>query len=211
MTAIFAVSIGCHPMLIELVKFWKNLPNASRGIIMMVASTALFSSMHAMIRYLSADMHPLQLAFFRNIFGLLVFLPIIVRQGSLIFRTEQLGLHCLRALCNLSSMMMFFVALSMAPIAKVTALAFTSPLFMALLSIFVLGERISVRRWTAIILGFIGVLIILRPGIKTIDLGSVLIIASSLTWAVTMLLIKLLLRKDSSVTGTAYTLSLIHI
>jgi len=172
---------------------------------MMIASTLFFSSMHTVIRYISEDLHPFQIAFCRNLFGLAILVPIIVQQGEKIFRTSQLGLHAMRALIHMSSMLLFFSALAIAPIAKVTALSFTAPLFMALLGVLVFKERIWIRRWTAIIFGFIGALIVLRPGIEPLDTGSVMVLTAALTWAVTMIFIKFLVRKDTIITVTVYT------
>lgn len=170
----------------------------------MVFSTVFFSVMHATIRHVSAELHPFQIAFFRNFFGLLVFLPILMKLGVGILHTNRFSLHALRACLNMFAMLSFFYALSITPIAKVTALSFTSPLFMAVLSVIILGERMRVRRWSATILGFVGTLIILRPGIEAIDFGSMLVVGSASIWAVTMIVIKFLLRSDSSITVTAY-------
>lgn len=180
------------------------MPPAMRGIVAMLVSTVLFSAMHAAIRHVSQDIPPIQAAFFRNFFGLFVFLPILMRSGLTVFHTDRIGLHLVRACLNVCAMFAFFTGLSMTPIAKVTALSFTSPLFMAVLSVIILGERMRVRRWTATILGFIGTLIILRPGVEAVDLGSMLVVGSALVWAVTMIVIKFLARTDSSLTITAY-------
>ncbi len=184
--------------------FWSALPGPSRGIALMIVSTVFFSVMHATIRHVSQDLHPFQIAFFRNFFGLIVFLPIIVQRGVGVFHTARLGLHVVRAMLNMLAMFSFFYALSITPIAKVTALSFTSPLFMAVLSVIVLGERMRARRWTATILGFVGTLVILRPGIEAVDFGAMLVLGSASIWAVTMIVIKVLLRTDSSVSVTAY-------
>lgn len=180
------------------------MPPTTRGIVAMLVSTVLFSAMHAAIRHVSQEIPPVQAAFFRNFFGMIVFLPILMRSGLAVFHTNRLGLHVVRACLNICAMFAFFTALSIAPIAKVTALSFTSPLFMAVLSVIILGERMRLRRWTATILGFIGTLIILRPGVEAIDLGSALVIGSASVWAVTMIVIKFLARTDSSLTITAY-------
>lgn len=183
---------------------WHEMPATLRGITVMVISTVFFAAMHAAIRYISQDLHPFQIAFFRNFFGLLIFLPVALRTGLEVFRTKRLGLHFVRASLNICAMLSFFTALSITPIAKATALSFTSPLFMAVLSVLILGERMRVRRWTATILGFVGTLVILRPGLEAIDLGSVLVVGSASVWAITMIVIKFLARTDSSLTITAY-------
>ena len=191
-------------MITALRQFWTATPAISRGILMMVIATVFFAVMHGAIRYATQDLHPFQVAFFRNFFGLIVFLPIALHTGFKVFHTNRIGLHCVRAVLNVAAMLSFFMALSITPIAKVTALSFTSPLFMAVLSVLILGERMRVRRWTATLLGFIGTLIILRPGVEAVDLGSILVVSSASIWAVTMIVIKFLSRTDSSLTITAY-------
>ena len=184
---------------------WSRLPPIMRGIILMTVSTLLFSSMHAAIRALSSELSPLQLAFFRNFFGLLVFLPIAARTRFGFLSTNRLGLHGVRALLNVAAMLLFFTALSMTPIARVTALSFTSPLFMAVISVFLLGEVMRVRRWAATIIGFVGALVIIRPGVTQIDTGSLMVLISAATWAVCMGVIKILGRTESSLTITGYS------
>ena len=170
-----------------------------RGIVLMCISTIAFSIMHGLVRYVSADMHPFQVAFFRNVFGLVFLLPLIVRSNFVIFQSKKIGLHAVRGVINVIAMLMFFTALSISPLAKVTALSFTAPIFMAVLSFFILAERFRLHRWLAIVTGFVGMLIILRPGIVVIDTGALLVIGSASLWAVTMILIKILSRTESSV------------
>ena len=104
----------------------------------------------------------------------------------------------------MAAMLMFFTALAISPIAKVTALGFTAPIFMAILAVLVLGERFRIYRWSAIFLGFVGMLIILRPGLVAIDTGALLVIGSAALWAVAMIIIKIQSRTESSLTIVAY-------
>ncbi len=143
-------------------------------------------------------------SFFRNIFGLAFLLPLLMRSRFAILRTKQIGLHALRGVINMAAMLMFFTALAISPIAKVTALGFTAPIFMAILAVLVLGERFRIYRWSAIFLGFVGMLIILRPGLVAIDTGALLVIGSAALWAVAMIIIKIQSRTESSLTIVAY-------
>lgn len=172
----------------------------------MVASTIAFASMHAGVRYVSIELHlhPFEIAFFRNFFGLLVLTPWFVRQGLAPLYTQRFGLHMSRALINVVAMLLFFMGLALTPLAQVQALGFTAPLFATLLAIIFLGEKVFAWRWSALIVGFIGALIIIRPGIKTIDVGSLLVLSSAAIWACAIIIIKMLSRTDSAVTITAY-------
>ena len=187
-----------------IAKIWARVPGPLRGIVYMVISTFAFSTMHILVRYVSDGIHPFQISFFRNFFGTLVFLPWIYRYGLAPLREARHGLHWLRALLNVVAMFAFFTALSLTPVAEVTALAFTAPIFAALLGLLVLGEVFRARRWMAIVIGFLGTLVILRPGIAPTDPGTLLALASALLWGGVLIMIKVLSRTESSMTITLY-------
>ena len=170
----------------------------------MCLSTVAFSIMHGLVRFVSEVLPPFQIAFFRNIFGLAFLFPLLMRSRFAILRTKRIGLHALRGVINMAAMLMFFTALSISPIAKVTALGFTAPIFMAILAVLVLGERFRIYRWSAIFSGFVGMLIILRPGLVAIDTGALLVTTSAALWAVAMIIIKIQSRTELSLTIVAY-------
>ena len=176
------------------------------GLLFMAASTLCFSAMHGVARYLSDQLHPFEIAFFRNLFGIVVIVPWFLKLGLAPLRTRRLQLHLLRAGLNIFAMLAFFMALSLTPLARVQALAFTAPLFATLIAIFVLGERVGPRRWAALVVGFSGAMLVIRPGFAGLDSGSLLVLASAAIWAVTMIVIKNLARTESSVTITVYML-----
>jgi drug/metabolite transporter (DMT)-like permease len=188
----------------KLTTVWKALPPVTRGILLMLITTIMFTAMHAAIRHVTKELPPLQASFFRAAFGALIFLPHIFRNGFGFLHTERIGLHLLRSFLNAVSMFLFFTGLAVTMLSKVTALSFTSPLFMAVLSVIFLGERMRMRRWTATFLGFVGMLVIVRPGFIELDAGSLMIIASSAIWAVTMIVIKFLLKTETSFAVTGY-------
>ncbi len=178
--------------------------SAFRGCVYMLASTVFFATMHACVRFVSAEVHPFEVTFFRNLFGFFALLPWLIIQGLEPLRTRRIGLHFARAGTNVIAMLMFFMALSMTPMVQVQALAFTAPLFTTVLAALFLKEVVKIRRWLATLAGFIGALIIIRPGIQPIDAGALLTLASAAVWAVTMIIIKQLSRTDSAFTITAY-------
>ena len=170
----------------------------------MVLACVFFGAMHVGVRHVTQSIHPFEAAFFRNLFGLLVVAPSFVTHGWRPLRTRRFGLHCVRATLNVVAMLSFFYALSITPVVLVQALAFTAPLFTAVLAVLLLGERIRTRRLTAIVAGFAGTLLIIRPGVQPIELGPVLVIASAAVWGYVVILIKSLSRTDSALTITAY-------
>lgn len=180
--------------------------NADVAGMVLVAGSALgFVSMHTLIRVVADDgMHPFEIAFFRNVFGFAVLLPILIRQRFAPLRTSRIGLHLVRAGINTAAMLLFFWGLSITLLAQVTALSFTAPLFATLLAVLVLGETVRLRRMTALVIGFAGTLAILRPGLVPMELGPLLVVTSAALWSVAMTIIKVLSRTDSSLTITAY-------
>ena len=176
----------------------------SKAVLLMVIGTVFFSSMHALIRYMSADLHAFELAFFRNLFGVLVVLPWLLRSGLAPLKTKRLGLHSVRGLLNGVGMLMFFYAVSITPLADVIALSFTAPIFATVLAIVFLGEIVGTRRWAAIFIAFLGTMVILRPGLMEISQGQFLAMASAALWACALIMIKILSRTDSSITIIAY-------
>ena len=175
-----------------------------RALGLMFVSTFLLAAMHAAIRHLSEAIHPFEIAFFRSVFALAVVAPWFYRDGLALLHTRHIGLHCLRAVFNVFAMLSFFYALSITPLSEVTALGFTAPIFTTLLAALVLGEIVGARRWAAVIVGFVGALIILRPGFVEVGPGQMLVVFSSLVWACALLVIKTLCRTDSSATIIAY-------
>lgn len=190
---------------------WAGRATAGRArvILLMLASTLLFSSMHATIRFVSSELHPFEITFFRNLFGLTVVLPWFLRSGLKPLRTTRFPLHATRACLNICSMLCFFYALSITPLAEATALTFTGPIFATALAVLILREVVGPWRWVAILVGFAGTLVILRPGFAEVGLGPLLAVASALIWAVTLIGIKELTRTDSAVTITSYMILLL--
>ena len=175
-----------------------------RGMGCMLLSTLAFVCMHVSVRHVSEGLHPFEIAFFRNLFSFVPLLPWIYRDGLAVFRTDRIGLHGLRSVMNILAMLAFFTALTITPLVQITALSFTAPLFATVFAVLILRETIRARRIAALVIGFVGTLVILRPGLIAIDLGSALVLASAIIWAGTVMVIKVLARTESSVTITAY-------
>lgn len=176
-----------------------------RGMAYMVLSTIALVTMNALARHMSTELHPFEVAFFRCFFGFLFFIPWFFRYGFEPLRTKMFGLHATRGIVNGICMLMYFMGLSLIPLAKVMALSFSSPLFATIIAFLTIGEVIRTRRITALIIGFAGTMIILRPGIIELDLGSMLILGACASWAGCLVIIKVLARTDSSITITLYS------
>ena len=178
--------------------------NNLRGLMWMLASGIVMSGMHASIRHVSAELHPFEIAFFRLLFGLLPLLPWFFKLGWAPLKTNRLGLLTLRGVLNLSCMLAFFYALSITPLVEVTALVFAAPIFATIGAMVIYGERVGLRRWAAIAIGFLGVMVVLRPGFQEIGQGQMLALFAAIVWSVCMIIIKSLGRTESSLTITLY-------
>jgi drug/metabolite transporter (DMT)-like permease len=179
-------------------------PSTLRGMIFMLMAGFCGTVMAATVRNLTNDVHPFEIAFFRALFGCVFLSPLVLRQGLGLLKSRRMGLQAFRGCLQGAATILFFTALSLAPLAKIAALNFSSPLFATVLAIVFLGEAIRVRRLTALAVGFAGTLVIVRPGFGGLDLGSVLILINAATLAITTIMIKILLRSDTSVTTTVY-------
>lgn len=155
--------------------------------------------MDATAKWLGAGYPIGQVVFFRNLFGLLPVLFVIWRSGGwATLRSARPGLHLVRAAAVLVAIFSFFFSLRFLSLAEATAIAFVAPLFVTGLSVPLLGERVGVRRWAAVIAGFGGVLVMLRPGAGAFQVAALLPALAALGYAVGMLVSRRLSRHDSN-------------
>lgn len=189
---------------------WMSRSSPGRGLALMVVATMSGSVMAAVVRHLIVDFHPFEAAFFRTTFGLIMLSPLFIRRGFAPFRTQRLRHHAMRAILNVATMLCFMTSLGFASLSKVTALGFASPLFATLLAALFLGEALRFGRIIALAIGFLGMLVIVRPGLIEFDVGTLVILTYAMAWGVAMTAIKSLARTESSLTVTLYmyTLSL---
>lgn len=165
-------------------------------------ATALEASMMGIIRSIP-DLHSLQIVFMRCLFGLIFFLPFILRSATAM-HTTRLPMHGLRAILQVVSMALWFMAIPLVPLAEIAALGFLAPLFATIGAILILKEKVGWRRSLAMAVGFAGVLVLLRPGFTEINAGAFMVIGSASTWAFALLTIKSLSRTESPVLMTAW-------
>ena len=175
-----------------------------RGALWMILAGASFAAMTVLIRHQTSEMHPFQVAFFRNLFGLAFMLPWFWRVGFGGLKTNRIGLHGFRAGVGLIAMSCWFVAVSMMPVAEATALSFTAPLFATIGAALFLGETVRARRWSATFIGFIGALVILQPGEMDLGLPAGLALISSAFMATAALTVKALSRTEKASTIVIY-------
>lgn len=172
----------------------------------MLLASAGFAAMTGLVRQVAdSGVHPFEAAFFRNLFGLAFMVPWIVSAGFAGLKTARLGLYTLRSATGVVSMLAWFWSVSLLPIAEATALGFTSPLFTTILAVLILREVVRLRRWTAVLVGFAGTLVILRPGSGDVmALGAAVALFAAATQAASTIMIKTLARTESPNAIVAY-------
>lgn len=184
--------------------YWLRLPGNVRGAAWMMISGLLFTGMSSLVKDLGTRYDTFQVAFFRCLFGLIVLLPLILPNGIQAFRTRRPVLHLFRGLVGVSAMAAMFYGLTHLPLADVTAISFGVPLFLIILAVLFLGERIRWRRSTATVVGFTGVIIMMRPGAATIEPAALIVVSATLLMAVAATMMKLLSRTESTLTMIAW-------
>jgi drug/metabolite transporter (DMT)-like permease len=169
---------------------FNRLPAIVRGAALMTGSGMSFALMMVLVRHVSTSVHPFEAAFFRNLFGLAFMMPWLLRSGVKALATQRLGGHVIRAVIGLSAMLCLFMAVSLMPLAEVTALTFAAPLFATVGATLVLKERVKLRRWTATLVGFLGVMIILRPGLEVVSPAALVALAAAALMAGAMVSVR---------------------
>jgi drug/metabolite transporter (DMT)-like permease len=174
-----------------------NLSGPKAGIFWVTISMALLAGLAAFSRAaMNAGIHPIQVVFLRNLFAFLMLLPLLAWRGWPLLQSKRLSLYGWRVSVSLFSMTAWFYALSLIPLGEVTAISFLSPLFGTLGAIVLLGEKVRLRRWTALIVGFLGAMIILRPGSAALGIGQLCALFSAMSMGLAVILVKQLTAQD---------------
>jgi drug/metabolite transporter (DMT)-like permease len=171
-----------------------------RGMLWVALCGLCFATMNATSRMLTADLHAWQIQCVRYFFGALVMLPLVLRAGGVTLRTNNLKLQLARNAVHTVGSGMWFIALPFVPLAEITAISFTSPIFLAIGALLFFGEKARADRWAAILIGFAGVLLVLYPKLEhgiAANWASLILIAGAPVSAASYLLAKRLMRYDS--------------
>lgn len=169
----------------------------------MIISGFCFVIMHSAAKYLSNEIHIFEITFIRCVLVAFVLSPLIFYQGINTLITKQPRIQIYRIITNSIAMICFFYGLTLTTLSQVTALNLTVPIFGTFLAIFFLKEKIKIRRISALLIGFIGTLIVLRPDLS-LNLGGLLILISSFIWSISLIFIKKLTETDTPVTISLY-------
>jgi drug/metabolite transporter (DMT)-like permease len=177
-----------------------------QAIMLMLMSMLCFSAMNIVIRSMAGELPSTQIVLLRNIFSLAIVVAwqVMLTRHIPKFKTQRPFGHFWRATAGICAMEAWFYSLTLLPINLATALSFTTPIFATIVAIVFLGERAGIRRWCAIMAGFIGMLIILRPGTEAMDPRALFVIFSSTMMAIAGTLVKSLTRTEPPETIVFY-------
>jgi drug/metabolite transporter (DMT)-like permease len=167
-----------------------RLPPNVQGALWLVSGGFIFTINGVVIRLLSEQVESVQTAFFRAFFSVLMLIPLMASGRVKPWRSKRLQGHFWRTAMGTTSMVLGFYAVSLLPLADVTALGFSQPLFSVCVAAVVLHEKVRWRRWTATIVGFIGVLVMVRPGAGTLQPGALIALLNAMTVALSILLVR---------------------
>jgi S-adenosylmethionine uptake transporter len=185
------------------------MSDAAKGAGYMVLSGVIFACMWVVIRYASDTMNPALIVFYRNLFGFLTLIPFYYSHGFSGFATERFPLHMVRAVGMLVGTYSIFFAISVTPLATVVAVTYAAPIFAAVGAIWILKEKIHLRRVMAIVIGFVGVMVVIRPAGLDLTLGIDASLIGALAMAMSLIVVKMLSKTEKPQTIVAYAYVLI--
>ena len=177
---------------------FRTLPSQNKAIAYTLISIFFFSFMGIFIRKSSENIHIMEVIFFRNLLACLIIIPVMSSSGLASFKMNRPGLFVWRAIFVSIGMFSGFSAITLIPLAQATAISFTTPIFVTILAVFLLGEVIKFRRVAAIFVGFIGMLIIVQPGVGSISLGIILAFIGAFFHSINLLIVKKLTANESA-------------
>jgi len=180
------------------------MTNNKLAIFLIIISVFFGTIMLSFLKIAQEDINVYVAGFFRFFLGLVIILPYIIKKKNTILKTTHLKKHLFRAILGLPAMLLYFSALVLLPIEKLTAISFVVPLMVTILAVFFLGEKIYIYRTLALILGFSGMLVIIRPGFADISIGVYMVLISALLWSINIIITKKISKDDSAITILTY-------
>lgn len=176
-------------------------------IFLSLIGTGTAAIMVSGIKLLSQDLNPFIIAFYRCLFGVIIMLPFMIYNYPEAWKTHNIKLQFVRSAINVYSMISWFTAIGTLQLEKAAAIGFTTPLFTTILAIIFLGEVIRIQRITALIVGFIGILVVIRPGYIPFESGALWLLSAAISFSIVIIIVKKLTEKDSSLTTAFYQMA----
>ena len=180
------------------------MPKNLFAILLILISVFFGSTMGAFMKLAQIDLNVYTAGFFRFFLGLIIITPYILKSKFKVYKTKNFKVHLIRASLNLPAMLLGFAALTIVPFEKISALHFIVPFIVTILAVIFLKEKIHLYRISALFIGFIGMLVILRPGIIDVTIGIQMALLSSFIWAIVIVITKKLTESDSAMSILTY-------
>lgn len=193
----------------EEVRFTSSHSAPFKGVLWFCFGALCFACMTTIVRHLAdGGIHPFVMILFRNVLGLTILTPWIIKHKQAIVNTTKIKLHIWRGVNGFVGMVLFFYGLSLLPVTEAIALSYTVPLFTTIAAIVWLKEIVDRPRWIALIIGFVGVLVILRPGFDTFNSAAFYVIGATCSWSISNIIIKKLTRTEHPTVVVFYMTSI---
>ncbi len=188
----------------KIFNFFKDSSNNYKAILAMIVAVLSVTLMSVQAKLIGPEYHPIQIAFARGIVVLILLSPLIYKLGGINFlKTKTPFLHLFRSLSGLVGNLLFFYSLHRIPVADVTVISMSVPIFSSILAIIFLKEIIGWRRWTAIIFGFLGVIIAVDPS-TDIKMASIIAVIATFMWSTTIIFLRILGKTENPVKTVFY-------
>lgn len=175
-----------------------------QAVLLMICASATISALWALLRWGAETMHPIYMVFWRSLFGAIVLLPLFLKSGTAPLRTRRLPLHFLRSVCSLFAMVGIFYSIAHVPLAQGMAINYSAPLFATLGAALLLGETLHRRRIVAVLIGFLGMLVVVRPGFQEVHIGILAALMGAMAMASSLLCVKKLSATEATQTIILY-------
>lgn len=176
-----------------------------RGLALMALAFFVFAAADTQAKLLTAYFHPMQIVWTRQLGLLSVVLVLLVLKGAVILKTRHPGLQVLRGTLAVLSATAYIFALRYVPLADAVAVSFVAPFMVTVMGALFLGEKVGWRRWSAVTIGFIGTLIVVRPGLGVVHPAVMLVVGAATAFALRQVLSRVLAASDRTATTVAYT------
>lgn len=180
-------------------------PDNVRGLLLIALAFFAFAAADTQAKFLTASFHPMQIVWTRQ-FGLLAgVLVLLLVKGPSILKTRHPGLQVLRGMLAVCSATAFIFALRYVPLADAVAVSFVAPFMVTIMGALILREKVDLHRWSAVTIGFIGTLIVIRPGLGVMHPAVFLVLAAAVAFALRQILSRVLSASDRTATTVTYT------
>ncbi len=183
---------------------YQKLSIKSQGIFWAILTCFLVSVMISIVRHLSGHFHVFQIVMMRNFFALVFLLPFIIKNIDHVVKTRNLKMHFFRGSVGFIGMILWFYVITLIPLSEAVSITFIVPITTTLAAMFFLKEKVSKKIWWSLLIGFVGVLIIVRPGFRDLSIAYLLALLTPFVWSISNILIKKMVATEKPETITLY-------